>query len=174
MGAEQEGRKEREVTAFKPQRARCPGQASRVTTARSQSRPPPEPRRAAAQGQGDPCWGRRPWLPSPGPARLCQRSRTWQPAWAGPAAPQRKPGEGAAWGSVGELRQQVASAQLGLCKLQRRFNQFLTRNCIWQVVPGFQFLSFITSDPQRLINLELVHSECSQNSSGKYGLEEMH
>lgn len=25
-------------------------------------------------------------------------------------------------------------------------------------VPGFQFLSFITSDPQRLINLELFHS----------------
>lgn len=55
-----------------------------------------------------------------------------QPDRAGACRPRRKQGEGAAWDLLGSCGNRWHPLSSGLCKLQQRFNEFLTRNCIWQ------------------------------------------
>lgn len=116
VGAEQEGEEGTEVTAFKPQRPLLPGQALGVTTAR-EPKPTTTPRSpdGLLPGAGRPSLG--PQAPA-GLPRACTalsaQQAGQQPAWAWARRPQRKPGEGAAWGLRGASTGGIGSAQVSV------------------------------------------------------------
>lgn len=60
------------------------------------------------------------------------------------------------WGTAATERA-IHSAQI-ILNFKKVLMSSLPEIVSGKKVPGFQFLSFITSDPQRLINLELFHS----------------
>lgn len=74
----------------------------------------------------------------------------------GPGPPARGGWE-APPGSRGSSREALYSAQTP-ATLKKVLWSSLPEIVSGRKVPEFQFLSFITSDPQRLINLELFHS----------------